>query len=258
VVYLYEASHGVSGLTCPDDSQNGCAVSVNVILTSLGLVATFLSMAAGQCAETLNAPAACATDIAAVIALLADIALSGSGFGPECAQSKKPSPMQHLAEKMKALKSKAAEEAEDSEDSEKDKSFDLAKFLSARRDKANAKVAFNFRKAQCSFDVMNAAGFFVRALVLIADAEANCENPRACGLDLTAMIASFSLAASGMSFAASDCAPIGNPQAKCAALVTNLVGGVSFFGVFAASAETDCDAAFLSGGSSGSTDEASS
>jgi len=63
------------GFQCPDNTQTGCAVAVEAVITSLFWVASYLSLAASSCAASINAEAACAGNVTGVAADLGELSL---------------------------------------------------------------------------------------------------------------------------------------------------------------------------------------
>merc|ERR1711862_1015124 len=91
-VYLSTALLGKAGTditgsirNCPPRGTQGpCAASVSGVLASFATVASFLSKAASQCAETASLPALCSGDIAGLIAALGAVAQTASAMAVSC------------------------------------------------------------------------------------------------------------------------------------------------------------------------------
>jgi len=86
---------------CPvQDTQNqkaACSADVSGVIASFGVVASFLSKAASQCAETAEIRALCSGDAAGLISALAGLAQTGSAMVNAC-----PQPTRRLQEELLA------------------------------------------------------------------------------------------------------------------------------------------------------------
>merc|ERR1711862_1006901 len=70
---------------CPPRGTEGpCSASVSGVLASFSTVASFLSKAASQCAETASLPALCSGDIAGLIGALSAVAQTASAMTVSC------------------------------------------------------------------------------------------------------------------------------------------------------------------------------
>jgi hypothetical protein len=199
-------------------------------------------MAASHCADTLNAQAACATDVIALVANLGNIGISASAFDSDCSPAKKCPPAAKIAGFFKKLRAGKPLPKKDGGSTGLfwPPARGIGLFGLAKKDHAE-QVAYNFGKAQCSFDVLNGASFLARAILQVVDAAHHCPNPRQCAMDVLNLVASFSWSASCLSLAAADCAPaVGDSQALCAADVTNLAAAVASFSSFTISSTEDC------------------
>ena len=83
VVFLYRAID-YTGLECPRNTPDGCAVSVAGFVASMSWVASYLSLAASSCGDALNSGALCAADWTALMADFAEVASSGAAVKHDC------------------------------------------------------------------------------------------------------------------------------------------------------------------------------
>mmetsp|Transcript_42558 Transcript_42558/g.99236 ORF Transcript_42558/g.99236 Transcript_42558/m.99236 type:complete len:400 (+) Transcript_42558:24-1223(+) len=217
VVFLYKAID-YTGLECPDNTQDGCAVSVAGFIASVSWVASFLSLAASSCGDAVNSGALCAADWTALMADFAEVASSGaavksdcdfgvriSGLLPHIDFTRKTHPYYHWRRFFPAGAGPAV--------------------VLARKRHYNTMRDFDV--TQCVVDVTNAASYLVRAALQIRTATIACPEPRACTIDIMEVISSFSWISRFVSNAASDCSNAGNQKAQCAADVSNLVAAVA-------------------------------
>ena len=83
VVFLYRAID-YEGLECPKNTPDGCAVSIAGFVASISWVASYISLAASSCGDTVNSGALCAADWTALMADFAEVASSGAAVKDDC------------------------------------------------------------------------------------------------------------------------------------------------------------------------------
>jgi hypothetical protein len=210
VVFLYKAID-YRGLKCPDDSEAGCAVSVAGFITSIAWLASYLSLAASSCADTVNSASLCVADFTGLIANAGEIATAGAAVHTDCDFAwSKPTVAPTLT---------AQEKANDNTQSDEERNFD---------------------RSQCSFDVAQAASYVVRSGLQIRAAASTCPDPKNCAMNVLGVLSSFAWISQFTALAASDCPDGSDQDALCTADISDLVAGTTNWVAGALASTSDC------------------
>jgi len=215
VVWLYRAID-YNGLECPENTPAGCAISVAGFVASISWVASYLSLAASACSDTVNSGALCAADWTALVADMSEIASSGAGVKRNCDFGGRLTGLLKIHHPPKPYYERLVAAAQGP-----------AKTILEITKKEHADQERAMDITMCVMDVTNAASFLVRATLQIGAATVACPDPKACTIDILEVISSFSWISRFVSMAVSDCSKRGNMKARCGADISNLVAAVA-------------------------------
>ncbi|CAE7235634.1 unnamed protein product [Symbiodinium natans] len=230
VVFLYRAID-YEGLECPKNTPDGCAVSIAGFVASISWVASYISLAASSCGDTVNSGALCAADWTALMADFAEVASSGAAVKDDCDfggrisglllhidRDRRTHPYYHWQQFLPGGAGPAV--------------------IIARNRHMNTMRDFDI--TQCVVDVTQAAAFLVRATLQIHSATLGCPQARACTIDILDVISSFSWISRFISLAVTDCSVAGSQKALCAAQISNLVAAVANGPAVGIATTSDC------------------
>lgn len=253
IVFLYKAID-YDGLECTENTPAGCATSIIGFITSIAWVASYLSLAASSCAQSVNSDALCSADWTALISNFGEISFAGAAVHSDCDFSADLADLKtihhgnhhggHHLPMMQAGAGPVPREIRgrlDSSSRRRKVAEVISKLNMAEESARNlGSVPRGFDIAQCVFNVQNSASYIVRAILQIRTAASSCDDPRDCAINIMNVISSFAWITQFTSLAVSDCAVDGNQRALCGADIADMVAACNSGPAAGMAALSDC------------------
>eukprot|EP00933_Yihiella_yeosuensis_P028711 TRINITY_DN22549_c0_g1_i1.p1 TRINITY_DN22549_c0_g1~~TRINITY_DN22549_c0_g1_i1.p1 ORF type:complete len:490 (-),score=54.73 TRINITY_DN22549_c0_g1_i1:99-1469(-) len=254
VTQLYRAINSANGGQCPDNTPEGCAVSVAGFVTSMFWLGSYLALASSSCAQSLNTESVCAADFLAMAADAGEIATAGAAVKGDCDFSDDTPWWKKLGletttpkasadrRRGKVRKSSLVGLAYDSMDRGSGKVLSLQGMSKRAEIKRleNLELDRRFDQSICAFDVTNAASYIVRAALQIRSAARACSDPKNCAVNVLNIISSFAWVVQFLGLAVSDCMDGSDQRALCGADIADLIAGVTNFCAAGTASIDDC------------------
>mmetsp|Transcript_7129 Transcript_7129/g.15664 ORF Transcript_7129/g.15664 Transcript_7129/m.15664 type:complete len:445 (+) Transcript_7129:115-1449(+) len=266
IYYLFLAIASPHGRGCVKNeeyTQVACANVIEHTLLAWGIATFLLSASMSDCAQTLNAPAACASDVTGMTLALVAWSNFGTNVKRYCVDPFKTSEQvkAHIHEQ---VEEKVAEKKEEHrqhwlEKTGLNKSALVAfmheahehhqEYLEEKKDIDYAK----FKISECVMKIFIGGGFAIRAIVEMIELGEACENPEKCGYVVTAIIGIWAQVAGSFASASYYCDPAAQKadEKMCAATISGFVAGFGFFPPMLSAAGRHCakvEAALKAGG----------
>lgn len=248
VVFLYKAINSGSGLKCPDDSPVGCAVSIAGFVTSIAWVASYLSLAASSCANSVNSQALCVADFTCLIADAGELATVCAGVKEDCDFGDDPNywinTTAWVDSKKQAWKDSWEPKAQDKGNGRtaeqeliKSKTWKKVHKIDAYE---NLKLDRQFDSAQCGFDIAQSASYIVRVFLQIRSASTACDDAKNCAISILNIISSFGWISQFTALAVNDCQDGADQRALCTADISDMIAASNSFVACGLVSASDC------------------
>lgn len=248
VVFLYKAINSGSGLKCPDDSEVGCAVSIAGFVTSIAWVASYLSLAASSCADSVNSASLCVADFTGMIANAGELATVCAAVKEDCDFG---DDVNYWINTTKWIDGKKTQWKDSWDPKAQDKGNGRTAEQELIKSKTwakvhkidayeNLKLDRQFDSAQCAFDITQSASYIVRAFLQIRSASSACDDAKNCAINILNIISSFAWISQFTGLAVSDCQDGADQRALCTADISDMIAASNNFCAAGMASTIDC------------------
>jgi hypothetical protein len=257
----------------PDNTyiRTACAADVSGVISSFSFVATFLSLAASQCSQTVNLPAMCASGATGLVAALAKVSVEAATMAANCEGGTvyNPGPLpaaagsdavwqndRRLTQTVEQQMSQASQTLEDTWKAltALNESLEASLNLTDPAYEKQLRMERDGELATCVIDATQASTYLAQMGVAIQRAAKGCPlqeglksvpgveklNANLCAQSVVEIISSLFNAGAFVASAISHCALGINTQALCAQGAVGVVAATAELVQFLIIAESDC------------------